>query len=247
MHLDVSTHLDCSPAAAWREVQSSRLLQHIAFPLVGFEPLDPPHLPVAWEPGRYRVRLKLGMLLPLGAHDLNLSVTTADSTSGQERYEVRDNGAGGLISRWDHRITIVPDPRGGTLYSDQVEVQAGALTLFAWGFAWLFYHYRQWRWRQLVQNQFAYDQGGGSMKEVMEKELRVAFSRGAQPVWFRVLKWVLFISLTVALRRSATLRVWLLGGPLVGLVVHFIYRWKTAAWTQPWGGWEDLAAAQDDR
>lgn len=41
-----------------------------------------------------------------------------------------------------------------TLYSDEVEVQAGLLTIFVWVFAWFFYKHRQKRWAQLVANNF---------------------------------------------------------------------------------------------
>ena len=30
----------------------------------------------------------------------------------------------------------------------------------------------------------------------------------------------------------------------VGLAVHFFYRWKTRAWTRPWGGWDDLTVGR---
>jgi hypothetical protein len=74
----------------------------------------------------------------------------------------------------------------------------------------------------------------------IEKELRVALSRRAQPVWFRVVKWTVFISVTILLWSSPYFWWWLGGGIALGLVVHFIYRWKTKGWTKGWGGWNDL-------
>jgi hypothetical protein len=37
----------------------------------------------------------------------------------------------------------------------------------------------------------------------------------------------------------------ILGCTLAALAVHFLYRWKTRAWTRAWGGWKDLAAGRD--
>jgi hypothetical protein len=42
------------------------------------------------------------------------------------------------------------------------------------------------------------------------------------------------------LRGTRWFRVWALGGVLAGLTLHFIYRWKTRGWTEPWGGWADI-------
>jgi hypothetical protein len=79
---------------------------------------------------------------------------------------------------------------------------------------------------------------------VIKTELRVAFSRKAQPVWFRIIKWVVFLSVTRRLRTTKWFRVWIAGAALAGLVVHFTYRWKTQGWSRPWGGWNDVEAGR---
>lgn len=80
--------------------------------------------------------------------------------------------------------------------------------------------------------------------DTFRRELRVAFSRRAQPVWFRVLKWVVFITLFRLLPSGARWRV-MLGLATAGLGLHFFYRAKTHGWTRPWGGWDDLEAGRD--
>ena len=78
----------------------------------------------------------------------------------------------------------------------------------------------------------------------LRREFRVAFSRRAQPVWFRVIKWTLLLSLIAVFRREPIFWwCWLALSPL-GLALHFFYRWKTRAWTRPWGGWNDLEAGR---
>jgi hypothetical protein len=84
-----------------------------------------------------------------------------------------------------------------------------------------------------------------SARRIVKRELRVAFSPRAQPVWFRVVKWIVILSVIRMLWRSPYFWFWILGGLALGLTIHFIWRWKTKAWTQPWGGWNDLDAGRD--
>ena len=75
---------------------------------------------------------------------------------------------------------------------------------------------------------------------MLQRELEVMFSREAQPLWFRSAKWVVYIGLAAYLRRrgSRGFRVWVMALPLLGLVMHLVYRWQTKGWTQSWGRWQ---------
>lgn len=75
---------------------------------------------------------------------------------------------------------------------------------------------------------------------MLQRELEVMFSRDAQPVWFRVAKWVVYIGLAAYLRRRGRrgFRLWVIALPLVGLGMHLVYRWRTQGWTQSWGRWQ---------
>jgi hypothetical protein len=79
----------------------------------------------------------------------------------------------------------------------------------------------------------------------LSREARVAFSLKAQPVWFRVIKWMCLVA-GVALFHN---RPWFwptVGGVTVAaLLMHLLYRWKTNCWTRAWGGWNDLDAGRD--
>ena len=79
----------------------------------------------------------------------------------------------------------------------------------------------------------------------LRREFRVSFSKRAQPVWFRVTKWIVFLAVCAALYHSRWFWVWVAGLPALGLTVHFFYRWKTTGWTRPWGGWNDVEAGRD--
>lgn len=82
-------------------------------------------------------------------------------------------------------------------------------------------------------------------RTALRREIRVAFSRRAQPAWFRLVKWVvILVTLARWYDRPAywwTVLVLLI--PSLGL--HLLYRHQTRAWTRPWGGWDDLAAGRD--
>ncbi len=82
--------------------------------------------------------------------------------------------------------------------------------------------------------------------KVLKREIRVAFSLRAQPVWFRVLKWVIAVGVSVRLWSTTYFWMWILGALGLSLTVHFIWRWKTKGWKQSWAGWDDLEAANKD-
>lgn len=150
MIVDVSTFLPIEPKAVEAQLKTSRLLLHVAAPLVKFVPCDPIQLPELWEEGTYWVSLRLLGFIPLGRQAVVISYPKT-----QVGFALRDNGHSALIEKWDHRITIEPSG-SGTLYRDYVTVEAGLLTLFVWAFAQIFYRHRQRRWRQLVANNFDY-------------------------------------------------------------------------------------------
>jgi len=78
----------------------------------------------------------------------------------------------------------------------------------------------------------------------MMREVQVAFSRRAQPVWFRALKWVLIVGATRRYRHTRAFRFWAVGLLIAACTLHLFYRWKTNVWTRAWGGWDDPAFVQ---
>ena len=84
-----------------------------------------------------------------------------------------------------------------------------------------------------------------TFRAAVRRELRVAFSRRAQPVWFRIVKWTCIL-VGVAWFHDRNWFWWTLAGlAAAGMLVHFCYRWKTKTWTRSWGGWNDLEAGRD--
>ena len=84
-----------------------------------------------------------------------------------------------------------------------------------------------------------------SLRSALMRELRVALSPRAQPVWFRTLKWVIAIGLAIYFWRAPGFWWWVAGALGVALTLHVVWRAKTKRWTQPWGGWNDVDATRD--
>ena len=148
MKLSRSTIIDIPPEVVWSEVQTARLLVHIAWPLMRFVPVGDEPLEHFKPGGRYLVKLRLMGILPFGKQWIVTTVHEPDT--GEWPKRLRDNGYSALIAKWDHCVTIAPDAGGGTRYSDDVEISAGIMTPFIWAFAQVFYKHRQRRWRGLA-------------------------------------------------------------------------------------------------
>ncbi len=80
-----------------------------------------------------------------------------------------------------------------------------------------------------------------SMRNMLEREAYVAIH--AQSWRFRVVKYVVLVLLAAGMayakgwQATGVLFVWLF---VLALVVHFVFRWKTKAWTQSWGPYKKL-------
>jgi len=77
-----------------------------------------------------------------------------------------------------------------------------------------------------------------SFRKILKREFEVAFSKEAQPIGFRIVKYLVLISLVYVLWGSQWL--WIILGAIfgLGLVLHFWYRHKTKGWTESYGLWK---------
>jgi hypothetical protein len=82
------------------------------------------------------------------------------------------------------------------------------------------------------------------MLRIIKQELRMALSKRTQPVRIRTTKWAIFLGVAFVLYGSDFFLYWVVGLPLLGVLTHFIYRWKTHHLTRPWGGWNDVDAGR---
>jgi hypothetical protein len=145
MRVYVESVFDCPPELVWDEVQTSALLVEVIWPLVRLVPADPPQFPKRWN-GSQAVRLRTYLFgfIPLGTHTIGFDRIDSDC----REIETREHDP--LIRRWDHTVRVQPTGDGRTLYSDDIEIEAGILTLPVVLFAHWFYRHRQRRWRAVA-------------------------------------------------------------------------------------------------
>ena len=82
------------------------------------------------------------------------------------------------------------------------------------------------------------------MLHSIKREFRIAFSKRAQPIWFRITKWIVLLGGAYALWGTRYFGYWIAALTVIGVTVHFVYRRGTRGWTRAWGGWSDLEAGR---
>lgn len=144
MKIAISTPLEADGERVWETLQKTESLRYVAKPLLCFRG----DLPERWPGlgGEVHVeKLLLFCVIPAWSHELRI----VHLDEGQ--HEILTNEHGGPIRVWNHRIKVESIAERRSLYTDEVEVQAGTLTPLIWLFAHLFYRYRQMRWRNLAR------------------------------------------------------------------------------------------------
>ncbi|MES1219002.1 MAG: hypothetical protein ABUT20_26075 [Bacteroidota bacterium] len=76
------------------------------------------------------------------------------------------------------------------------------------------------------------------INKIIKRELEVAFSKHAQPVWFRIVKYILLALMFYFLWGTRLLWIILLSLFTIGFILHFWYRYKTKGWTKSYGMWK---------
>jgi len=77
-----------------------------------------------------------------------------------------------------------------------------------------------------------------SFSKILKREYEVAFSKNAQPLWFRILKYVLLGCFIYFFWNSKLFWIILTIVFILSLSLHFWYRFKTHGWTRSYGGWD---------
>ncbi|MEP7264676.1 MAG: hypothetical protein ABI772_09260 [Bacteroidota bacterium] len=84
---------------------------------------------------------------------------------------------------------------------------------------------------------------------LLKREVEVAFSKHAQPIWLRILKYILLLSFIYFFHDSHSFWIILAIVLVMGLMLHFFYRYKTNGWTKSYGGWDykkNISKLNDD-
>lgn len=143
----ITSQLNISANDAWRLVKKSSTLIFITRGLLSFSDSD--HFPAEWiEKKSVTSRLKFFGLVPAWNHEIYFQ-KISDSA-----LEIITEEQGGVVSKWQHLIKLSPTPNDAiSLYTDQIDIEAGLLTPLVWLYAHLFYRYRQLRWKRLISEQ----------------------------------------------------------------------------------------------
>lgn len=155
MIIKQSSIFNVSPEQVWQEGLKTKLLHYVASPILKFTSAGTTPLPEVWKKGEYTVNMKVFGFVPFGKQKVVIK-SPPEHEQENHLYAMLDDGRGELITKWRHLITIDDAGTGKTLYTDQVEVQAGVLTIFVWVFANIFFWHRQRRWKKLIKNNFIY-------------------------------------------------------------------------------------------
>ena len=117
---------------------------HITRGLLGFRGAEA--WPEQFQEGQVvETRLLFFNLIPAWKHKLR--VIRID----QEKMEIASQEGGGIVQRWNHRKWVEEESESRCFYADEIDIDAGLLTVLIWAYAHFFYRYRQRRMRQLAQ------------------------------------------------------------------------------------------------
>lgn len=140
----ITTELDAPPQKVWRLLKRKQTFLYVVRGMVGIPEAE------GWPEESHEGmegsgRLWFFHLVPAWEHEIRV-----DSVD-EDRLEVRTTERGGFVKAWKHLLKVEPIIGGRSLYTDEIEIDAGAFTPVVWAFAHLFYRYRQGRWRSLAR------------------------------------------------------------------------------------------------
>ncbi len=139
-----SVQLTLSADRAWELLQEWNTFLYVTCGVFAFELEDPP--PDRFQPSRvHRGRLWLAHAVPAWRHELNVIAVDPGNR------EIHTNESGGLLRVWNHGLFVRPLSTDTCVYTDEVELDAGWLSLPAWLVAHAVFRYRQARWRRLAR------------------------------------------------------------------------------------------------
>lgn len=150
MRVSHSIQLKVPIGKVWSLVLKPGTLDYVAWPLTSYRYFN--LTPEEWEPGEYLVRVYGFGFIPFGQQ--TIAIELPKSKEGCKI--LRDNGYGNtgilrFIKKWDHTIELRSAGDFATYYTDTIEVSAGMLTPIFWAYAYVFYFWRQLRWKSLIK------------------------------------------------------------------------------------------------
>lgn len=146
MNVNITTTLKTTSQIMWQKISQPASLVYVSSPILRFVPLEGSRLDEAWDlESVYHLRLYFLQILPMGKHTIRFA------EFDESAYTIVSHESGTLAKVWNHRITFKSTGESSISYCDEVEIKAGLLTPFIWGFAHCFYRHRQRRWKKVLK------------------------------------------------------------------------------------------------
>ncbi|CAA0092685.1 Uncharacterised protein [BD1-7 clade bacterium] len=146
MRAKTSSILNAPADDVWPLVKKSSTLFYVTKGFLGFADAD--QFPHEWREGVTKsTRLLFFGFLPAWKHRIGVQKIN------DSEHLMYTNEGGGLVPTWNHLIKVEPLSAHTCRYIDDVEIKAGLLTPLTWVYAKMFYRYRQWRWRSLLNSE----------------------------------------------------------------------------------------------
>lgn len=144
MKAKISTVIKTSENQMWEELQKVSSLMYVASPILKFKPQKGHSVPEKWVLGtEYKLKLSLFGIFPLGDHFIKLVELN------KEENLIISIEHGNLTKAWNHIIKFNAIDDQTIEYTDEIEINAGILTILIWLFAHIFYRHRQSKWKKL--------------------------------------------------------------------------------------------------
>lgn len=86
------------------------------------------------------------------------------------------------------------------------------------------------------------------MSTVLKRETYIVIH--GQSATFRTIKWIILIGITYCIFIQwgwDGVVVWITLGTILGLSIHFLFRWKTHGWTRTWGPMKKIIKTPFDK
>lgn len=148
----VSSELPISADRAFALAQRLDTFEFVVAPVLRLA-LPPDQREAALSDDAFRVgaeysgRLWYFKVIPAWTHKLKI-VAGGQLVDGS--FEIYTNEKSGPVRVWNHRLTFAPTGANSCLYTDEVEIPAGAEGFGTKQFIKAFFRYRQRRWLKLV-------------------------------------------------------------------------------------------------
>lgn len=134
MKISTRATLHCSIDSAWEALHNPEIFKAVSAPFTVFKDNPDSPLPKHFAPDTdYSVSVRAGGIVPLGDQTIHL----VDEVTDWAQRSVTDTGRGtsgalGVLRDWNHRMSLVARPDGGTDFYDTLRVRAGVLTPLLW-------------------------------------------------------------------------------------------------------------------